>query len=221
MEELLLFWLPQAVTELPGEERGDAPGTLLRYLHAAQLADPHGPALQESLAAVDAAAEQHPAAMTDPSRVGLARFWATTAAVQGVDVLNGAALQRFAERAQRVEVAYAEQALDAIMERRMAGRALSDAARAEPQLPVVLPPDGELCRRAEELAIVTQFRGLAEWARHDGRAVTATGRLWMADPRELVDMLGTGDNAEAVRSSADLPRLGLLVDCPGLPAQRL
>jgi hypothetical protein len=34
----------------------------------------------------------------------------------------------------------------------------------------------------------------------------------MADARELVDLLGTGDKTEGVRSSADLPRLGLLVE---------
>lgn len=83
VEELLLFWLPHAVTELPREERGDAPGTLrtlLRYLHAAHLADPRGPGLQDSLAAVDAAAEQYPAAMADRTRWGMAKFWAMTAA---------------------------------------------------------------------------------------------------------------------------------------------
>jgi hypothetical protein len=85
-------------------------------------------------------------------------------------------------------------------------------ARAEPQLPVVLPPDDELRRRAEASTIVGQLRGLAEWAGRDGRAVTAAGRLRMADARELVDVLGTGDKAEGVRSSADLPRLGLLVE---------
>ncbi|MEV0638610.1 hypothetical protein AB0I77_27455 [Streptomyces sp. NPDC050619] len=215
VEELLLFWLPQTITELPGVERGDAPGTLralLRYLHAAQLADPRGPALQDSLAAVDAAAEQYPAAMADRTRWGLAKFWAMTATEQGVDVLNGAALQRFAEQAQRGEVVYDEQTLDAIMERRLTGRLLSDAARAEPQLPVALPPDDELRRRAEAATIVAQLRGLAEWAGRDGRAVTATGRLRMPDARELVDVLGTRDNAEGVHSSADLPRLGLLVE---------
>ncbi|MDX2821432.1 hypothetical protein PV416_10095 [Streptomyces ipomoeae] len=215
VEELLLSWLPQKITELPGEERGDAPGTLrtlLRYLHAVQLADPRGPALEDSLAAVDAAAEQYPAAMADRSRWGLAKFWAMTAAEQGVDVLDGAALQRFAERAQRKEVAYDEDALDGIMERRLVGRVLSDRARAEPQLPVVLPPDGELRRQAEASTVVAQLRGLAEWAGRDGRAVTAAGRLRMADARELVEVLDTGDKAEGVRSSADLPRLGLLVE---------
>ncbi|MGW5674849.1 hypothetical protein ACWEV4_07155 [Streptomyces sp. NPDC003860] len=215
VEEVLLCWLPETITELPGEERGDAPDTLrtlLRYLHAARLADPRGPALEDSLAAVDAVAELYPGAMADRTRWGLAKFWAMTAAEQGVDVMDGAALQRFAERAQRGEVAYDRQALDMVMERRLTGRALSSVARAEPQLPVVLPPDDELRQRAETSTIVKQLRGLAEWAGRDGRAVTAAGRLRMADARELADVLGTGDKAEGVRSSADLPRLGLLVE---------
>jgi hypothetical protein len=215
VEELLLSWLPQTITELPGEERGDAPGTLralLRYLHAAQLADPRGPALEDSLAAVDAVAEQHRAAMADRTRWGVTKFWAMTAAEQGVDVLDEAAFQRFAKRAQRGEVTYDQQALDRIMERQLTGRMLSSAARAEPQLPVVLPADSELRRRAEASTIVAQLRGLAEWAGSDGRVVTAAGRLRMTDARELVDVLGTGDKTEGVRSSADLPRLGLLVE---------
>ncbi|MFI8305375.1 hypothetical protein ACIF80_18395 [Streptomyces sp. NPDC085927] len=215
VEELLLSWLPRQVTELPGEERGDAPGTLrtlLRYLHAMQLADPRGPVLEDSLAAVDAAAEQYPVAMADRTRWGLAKYWMTTAAEQGVDIRDGAALQRFADRAQRGEVAYDQQTLDAIMEQRLTGRAPSGSARAEPQLPVTLPTDNELRRRAEVSAIVSQLRGLAQWAGRDGRAVTGTGRLRMADARELVDALSTGDKTEGVRSSADLPRLGLLVE---------
>ncbi|MEU6525673.1 hypothetical protein ABZ892_23315 [Streptomyces sp. NPDC046924] len=34
VEELLLSWFPQQVTELPGEERGDAPGTLRTLLRS-------------------------------------------------------------------------------------------------------------------------------------------------------------------------------------------
>ncbi|MEU8521963.1 hypothetical protein [Streptomyces sp. NBC_01216] len=215
VEELLLSWLPQNVTELPAEERPDASGTLrtlLRYLHAMQLADPRGLSLQDSLAAVDRVAEQYPAAMADRTRWGLAKFWATTAAEQGVDVRDGEALQRFADRARRGEAAYDEQALDAIMERRLTGRALSGAARAEPQLPVALPQDAELRRSAGLSTAVAQLRGLTEWAGRDGRPVTATGRLRMADARELAGLLGTGDKTDGVRSSADLPRLGLLVE---------
>ncbi|MBT2440727.1 hypothetical protein J7E93_11530 [Streptomyces sp. ISL-36] len=215
VEEVLLSWLPQNVTELPGEERSGTPGTLrtlLRYLHAAQLADPRGPSLQDSLAAVDRVAERYPAAMADRTRWGLAKFWAMTAAEQGVDVRDGEALQRFADRARSGEVAYDQHALDAITERRRTGSALSGAARAEPQLPVALPQDAELRRPAGASTAVAQLRGFTEWAGRDGRAVTATGRLRMADARELAGLLGTGDKTDGVRSSADLPRLGLLVE---------
>ncbi|MFD3844002.1 hypothetical protein ACFWWC_48745 [Streptomyces sp. NPDC058642] len=215
VEELLLSWLPQQFTELPGEERGDGPGTLrtlLRFLHAVRLADPRGPALDDSLSTVDAAAERYSVAMADRTRWGLAKFWAVTAAEQGVDVMDGSALQRFAERAQRGDVAFDQRTLDAIMDRRLNGPGLGDGARAEPQLPVVLPSDGELRRRAEASTIVAQLRGLAEWVGREGRVVTAAGRLRMADARELVDVLGTGDRTEGVRSSKDLPRLGLLVE---------
>ncbi|WP_228390517.1 hypothetical protein [Streptomyces smaragdinus] len=215
VDELLLSWLPERVTELPGEEPGDGPGTvrtLVRFLHAMRLADPRGPVLEESLAAVDAAADRYPAAMEDPSRWGLAKFWTMTAAGQGVDVLNDAAMQRFADRVQAGEADFEQHTLDAIMERRLTGRGLAGAVRAEPQLPVVLPPDDELRRRAGASAVVAQLRGLAEWAGRDGRAVTGAGRLRMADARALVEALGTGDKTEGVRSSADLPRLGLLVE---------
>ncbi|MCH0539838.1 hypothetical protein I3F58_09725 [Streptomyces sp. MUM 203J] len=215
VEEVLLSWIPRNVTEIPEEERVDAPGTLrtlLRYLHTERLADPRGPSLQESLAAVDKVAEQYPAAMADRTRWGLAKFWTMTAAEQGVDIRDGAALQRFADRARRGEAAYDEQVLGAIMEQRLTGRAASGSERAEPQLPVALPADDELRRRAEASKTVEQLRGLTAWAGQDGRPVTATGRLRMADARELVDALGTGDRTDGVRSSADLPRLGLLVE---------
>lgn len=62
MEEALLSWLPQMVTELPGEDPADGPGTLrtlIAYLHDAGLNDPLGPPPEVSLAAVpeDGAAE--------------------------------------------------------------------------------------------------------------------------------------------------------------------
>ncbi|MCX5422607.1 UPF0158 family protein [Streptomyces sp. NBC_00078] len=236
VEELLLGWLPETITELPGEERGDAPGTLrtlLRYLHAARLADPRGPALEDSLAAVDAVAELYPGAMADRSRWGLAKFWATAAAEQGVDVLDGAALQRFAERAQRGEVAYDQQALDMVMERRLTGRALSGVARAEPQLPVVLPPDDALRERGfrgdEELAdrlraamgdaAIPLLRPLAvdlemlamlleaDPAESGGRIDLSTGECWPAFTDELEPGAG-GEEADDPDRWLYVPALG-------------
>jgi len=166
VEEVLLRWFPQQVTELPGEEPGDGPGTLrvlLCFLRAVELADPRGPALGDSLGAVDTAEERYPTATADRTRWGLAKFWTVTAAEHGVDVGDEAALQRFAERARRGEIVHDQRVLDAIVERRLSGRALGDGVRAEPQLPVVLPADGELRLRAEAVTIVAQLRGLAQW----------------------------------------------------------
>ncbi|MFW6692152.1 hypothetical protein [Streptomyces sp. MAR4 CNX-425] len=73
-----------------------------------------------------------------PARWGLAKFWARTAARHGVDVEDGAGMQRFVERVTSGEVPYDRDALDTVMERRASGAALSPATRAEPQLPVVL-----------------------------------------------------------------------------------
>ena len=62
-----------------------------------------------------------------------------------------------------------------------------------------------------------QLRELTRWV-GDGRALTQTGRIKLADARELVALLGTRDaldpmdGALATRSSADLPELTLLVE---------
>lgn len=50
---------------------------------------------------------------------GMAKFWAMTAAEQGVSAFDEGALLRFTERAQRGEVAYDRDALDASMSMRL------------------------------------------------------------------------------------------------------
>ncbi|WP_405671136.1 UPF0158 family protein [Streptomyces sp. NBC_01530] len=163
----------------------------------------------------------------------MAKFWATAAAEQGVDVLDGAALQRFAEHAQRGEVAYDQQALDMVMERRLTGRALSGVARAEPQLPVVLPPDDALRERGfrgdEELAdrlraamgdaAIPLLRPLAvdlemlamlleaDPAESGGRIDLSTGECWPAFTDELDPGAG-GEEADDPDRWLYVPALG-------------
>ena len=79
------------------------------------------------------------------------------------------------------------------------------------QLPIVLPADDELAAQAEGSALVGQLQRLTEWVGPQGRKLTARGFLRLADARELVALLDTGDIIDGVRSSADLPRLGLLL----------
>ncbi|MEU0833594.1 hypothetical protein [Streptomyces sp. NPDC005969] len=212
IEEFLLDWVPRSVTVLPDEEPADAPGTLralLRYLDAVHLADPRGASLSEGLEAIEAAAPRYADAMADRSRWGMAKFWITTAAEQGVDVHDEQALQDFVARAQREEVPYDPEVLQAVVERQLRS---SGPVRSEPQLPIALPGDDVLREQADRSPVLRQLRGLAEWAGREGRALTGSGRLRLSDARELAERLDTGDSPDSVRSSADLPRLNLLVE---------
>ncbi|MET7858234.1 hypothetical protein ABZS81_13625 [Streptomyces sp. NPDC005318] len=214
VEEYLLDWLPRTVTVLPGEDPADAPGTLaalLRYLEAMGLSDPRGATPADNLAAIEAFAPRYAPAMADRGRWGIAKFWAVTAAEQGVDVQDPAALESFVEQAQQGEVPYDQDVLDEVLRNHLT-RGPAEVARAEPQLPVLLPAEKELRARAETSCALRWLRGIADWAGPEGRALTAAGNLRMADARALVAELGTGDAVDTVRSSTQLPRLGLVVE---------
>ncbi|MFC5721288.1 hypothetical protein ACFP1Z_14040 [Streptomyces gamaensis] len=209
--EFLLDWLPRQLTVLPGQPLPDGPGdllALLRYLDAMGLADPRGDALPVLERAVGAAAGEFADAMADRTRWGPAKFWAATAAEQGVDVTDPDAMTRFTERARRDEVPYDRRALDTIMRRHLL-TGPARVPRAEPQLPVVLPPEDVLREQAAATASAGQLAGLAAWA-GSGQPLTRLGRLRVADARRLAETLETGDRATAPRSSAELPRLSLL-----------
>ncbi|MFE7357256.1 hypothetical protein ACFU8Q_29950 [Streptomyces sp. NPDC057543] len=214
IEEYLLDWLPRTVTVLPGEEPADAPGTLaalLRYLDAMGLSDPRGASEAENLAAIETLAPRYAPAMADRGQWGLAKFWAVTAAEQGVDIQDPAALEHFVEQAQRDEVPYDRDVLDQVVRNHLT-RGPAAVTRAEPQLPVLLPGEKELRARADTSRALRWLRRIADWAGREGRVLTATGSLRMADARALVAELGTGDAVETVRSSTQLPRLALAVE---------
>ncbi|MET7905382.1 hypothetical protein ABZS86_29540 [Streptomyces sp. NPDC005355] len=211
-EGFLLGWLPRTLTVLPGQPVPAGPGSLLallRYFDAVGLADPRGDGLTALERAVSCAAGEFGVRMADRTRWGPAKFWTVTATEQGVDIMDQAAMTRFAERARRGEVPYDRDALDAIMTRQMtAGPA--QVERAEPQLPVALPEEDVMRERAAAVPLIGQLAGLAGWAGSEGRDLTKTGRLRLADARDLVRTLDTGDQADQVRTSAELPRLNLL-----------
>ena len=212
VDEFLLDWLPRTLTELPDRPGADGPGglrVLLRYLDASGLADPRGDSLQVLEQALDRARENYPAAMADRTHWGVAKFWATTAAEQGIDIVDQASMTRFIERARRGQAPYDRDALEAIMDRHeRTGPPL--VARAEPQLPIVLPGEDELRAQAALSPLVRQLAGLAAWVGPEGRELTKLGRLRLSDARELVHLLETGDRPGSPRTSAELPRLNLL-----------
>ncbi|WP_446223340.1 hypothetical protein ACTWPB_27215 [Nocardia sp. IBHARD005] len=94
----------------------------------------------------------------------------------------------------------------------LVGRGVSDVdERMFTQLPIVLPAESALAAQAAECELAGRLQRLVEWVGPKGRKLTARGFLRIADARELVALLDTGDIVEGVRSSADLPRLGLLL----------
>lgn len=78
------------------------------------------------------------------------------------------------------------------------------------------PADGELAIVAGRAWPVGQVRAFVGWV-GQGRALTQTGRVRLADARELVGLLDTGDLMESretgwrVSSSVELPRLTAIV----------
>ncbi|GAB3757416.1 hypothetical protein [Microlunatus parietis] len=81
--------------------------------------------------------------------------------------------------------------------------------------PVVEPSDEAVRASAEKAPVLQGFRAFADYLGPDGKTLTKTGALKLADARELVERLGTGDQLEMTygdqtyrkRSARDLPEL--------------
>ncbi|MDR7302265.1 hypothetical protein [Haloactinomyces albus] len=219
VREFLLTWMPRKVTAT-AEDVADAPETLrtlLRYLHHTELADPTGDFLVATEAAIDAIGTEFRQTMSDKRNFGLAKFWMMTAIDAGVDVEDDAAMQEFIEGTRQGAVDYDSDVLDQVVTRHLQG---DDATweRAPLTPPVTLPPESELADAAENTVLIRQLRALVEWL-GDGRSLTRTGQLKLADARELVTELETGDVLDPViagrtfrtKSSAELTGLNLIV----------
>lgn len=83
--------------------------------------------------------------------------------------------------------------------------------RAHLQPPIALPPAADLTAAAARSPTVERLIALTTWAGEDDRPLTETGDLPAGAARELTALLGTGEDAGDARSSADLPRLALLL----------
>ena len=207
VERALLDWIPGKVTAAPEGLLG-APETLrslLRYLEATGLRDPRGATAAENEAAIDAAAAEFSAAIADPDRYGLAKTMALAAGLDKPEAIE-AFLQGGPETLPDVD----PEVVRAAMARQARLRALN-AERKMPQLPVSLPAREELAAAAGRSRVVGQFRALAEWLGPQGRALTTAKNIRPADARELVTLLGTGEEGLKFRSAAELPGLNLVV----------
>ncbi|MHA6799440.1 hypothetical protein [Bounagaea algeriensis] len=219
-EKFLLTWMPRKVSA-SAEEVSQAPDslrTLVRYLQHTELAEATGDRPADIEAAISAAAAEFPRAMSDPRNFGIAKFWTMTAIDAGVDPHDESAMSNFIAQVHEGTVSYDAAALEHIMNRHFTG---DDAAPgpAPAMPPVSLPSAEELAEAAENSTTVQQLRTLVSWLGHEGRSLTGTGQLKLADARQLVEQLGTGDTVDPVlggrtyrtKSSAELAGLALLV----------
>lgn len=207
----LLEWIPEKVTA-SREDLLEAPGTLrtlLRYLNAHGLRDPRGADAGENESAIDAAEKDFADALGDRGRFGAAKTVAMSALDHGVDIGDPRALAAFLDDVQEGRLTLDENLLERALERQLSQGALEERAFA--QLPVRLPAPEALHSAAERSKVTGQLRALVEWLGPAGRPLTQAGMIRPADARELITLLGTGDEGLRFRSAAELPGLDLIV----------
>lgn len=209
----LLEWIPEKVTA-PDGDLLDAPETLrslLRYLDAHGLRDPRGAAVEENESAIDVAAKEFANAIGDQQRYGIAKTVTMSAQAQGVDLGDPVALADFLSDAQAGRVVLDEGLLGHVLER-LLGRPSPGQERKFAQLPVRLPAPEELTAAAGRSKVLGQLRAFTDWLGPKGRTLTAAGNIRPADARELISLLGTGDESPTFRSASELPGLDLIVN---------
>jgi len=211
--EFLLVWCPRKVS-VPAANSLAIPGAvaaLVTFLGAEGLLMRESSSVSELAGTVARVADEFVAAMGDSSKFGLAKSLFAGAAGEGVDLTDSESAERWmAEINDRPEE-----------ERR---RIISDTALnlppplERPQLPpMVMPEDADVAASKAAAPILRTFATLAEFV-GDGRKLTQTGKLTLADARVLVDRLGTGDAFDPqigdrtfkTKTSAELPRLRLV-----------
>jgi hypothetical protein len=208
----LLEWIPGKVTA-PREDLLAAPETLrslLRYLDATGLRDPRGAATTENEAAIDTAAKEFGASIADQERYGLAQTTVLSAGYGDAGIRIPDGLASFLQGIDGDLPAFDAAGLENLLERQFMLPGLGHD-RTYPQLPVRLPAREELAAAAEHSTVVGQFRALAEWLGPKGRALTPAKNIRPADARELIALLGTGDEGLRFHSAAELPGLNLVV----------
>ncbi|MFI6454645.1 hypothetical protein ACIBF6_24155 [Streptosporangium amethystogenes] len=212
VRRFLLEWIPRHLVAEP-DLLAAAPEsllTLLRYLAASGLRDPRGASPAELETAVAEAAAEYPAALADPTRQDIGKFWAQTALDNGIVLDSERAVARFQRDVNAGRIQVDADVFDKLLEAEFTG-AGPDDERAFPQNPVALPPPAELAAEAAQSEVVRQLTALTGWVGTGGLPLTKTGNLRLADARELAALLGTGEQDLRVRSSAELPRVNLLL----------
>ena len=207
--EFLLDWCPRKVSVDPENARS-IPGSIVRLvaflddagLLAAGSARPA--AVADAMASVE---DEFVAAMGDSSRFGIAKSFFAGAKERGVDVSDEDAMGEWVESFNSLPL---EERQGIIPDTMLSG--------PEVRLPAVAMPSDDDVRQSKAAApILAMFTSLAGYI-GDGRKLTQKGHLTLADAKDLVELLGTGDPVDVeigdrtfkTRSSDELPGLRLV-----------
>lgn len=214
VREFLLEWCPRQLT-LPADRAGEmceAVGEFVFFLgHTGRLRCGVDQARRMTRAAIGLT-DTMTARMADPANFGMAK--SLFAGIEGAESMTRdefeAALQ------QRVD----EHNALPLEARRAATDRFFQPAPIELPFRYVPPPQADVDAAVARAALPAKVRALRDYLGEDGKALTTTGNLKLADGRALVDLLDTGDELDpkvgdrtfTTRSTARLPRLMYLVE---------
>ncbi len=224
--EFLLRWCPRKLS-LTQEDSVTIPGSVsafISYLAARELLAPGSSPAAAIRTAIEDAAEDFVAEMGNPANFGMAKSLFAGALARGYDLADEASVSAWTDEFNSLSDDEREAILS---DRRLAGGAqaaagppgwLAGALPTGPALPPVVLPQAEAIEESRASApVLAMFAKLAEFA-GAGRRLTPNGNLSLADARELVRLLGTGDVGDLrvagklhpIRSSVDLRVLHLI-----------
>lgn len=191
LREALLDWFPRKVTMPPDDWHNVVPTmhTFVDFLFAEDLADARCADAEQLHATLDALSGDFHDAMGEQSNYSPAKFWAMRMLAAGVDPADQPAAQRYISNVNSGRIDVDEDLLAEVM----ANHLSAAAEDRPPPLPVtVIADDATLAALAVGSVALLRIRRFAEWAA-PGRSLTATGRLRLADARDLISILGLAD----------------------------
>ncbi len=205
--EFLLDWCPRKLSVSQDDCRSIpmALAAFAAFLESEALLAPGSSSAAALAHAAEGVSDEFVRAMGDPSKFGLAKSIWAAASADGVDLSDPATMQKW--------VAEFNASPDEHRRQLIPDTAL--ARRPRPTLPpVALPDEAEITASKEEAPILLVLEAFATYM-GQGRKLTQTGNLTLADARALVELLGTGDVMDGqigdttfkTKSSAELPRL--------------
>jgi len=191
--EFLLDWCPRKLSVTPADcvTIPVALASFFSFLDSQRLLADRSDGVGKLVGAVTSLSTEFVEAMGDRSRYGLAKSLFTAAVDEGVDPSDPDGIEAW--------MAGFNDRPDEERFRILPGAPESGLPSGLPSAPsappVVLPPDAEVAASAEAAPILGMFRDLAAYV-GDGRKLTKKGNLTLADARELVARLGTGDEMD-------------------------